>query len=122
MSTPVKTPGSEADYLEGLRAFDRDSNGLISVAELRNALGALGERLADPEVRGHSIIPLGSTFQIIQLIQAHEERSPGYICIYITVQMDQLLQGVEIITMVRWITQRLSRWFFLLELHCTSLK
>merc|ERR1712183_112175 len=50
ISTPVKTPGSEADYLEGFHAFDRDSNGLVSVAELRNVLGTLGERLTDVEL------------------------------------------------------------------------
>lgn len=51
-----KEVGSFADFMEGLRVFDKDESGKILVAELRHALLALGERLtveeADEIVQG----------------------------------------------------------------------
>jgi len=41
--------GSFADFMEGLRVFDKDESGKILVAELRHALLALGERLTVEE-------------------------------------------------------------------------
>ena len=41
---------SEADFVEGLRTFDRDGTGMISVAELRHVLTSLGEKLTEQQV------------------------------------------------------------------------
>jgi len=37
------------DFIEGLRHFDKDGNGLITSAELRHLLTTLGEKLSDEE-------------------------------------------------------------------------
>jgi len=44
-----KEIGSFADFMEGLRVFDKEECGKILVAELRHALLALGERLTVDE-------------------------------------------------------------------------
>jgi len=44
-----KEVGTFADFMEGLRVFDKDESGKILVAELRHALLALGERLTVDE-------------------------------------------------------------------------
>jgi myosin light chain 6 len=44
-----KEVGTFADFMEGLRVFDKDESGKILVAELRHALLALGERLTVEE-------------------------------------------------------------------------
>jgi Ca2+-binding EF-hand superfamily protein len=44
-----KEVGTYADFMEGLRVFDKEENGKILVAELRHALLALGERLTVEE-------------------------------------------------------------------------
>jgi len=44
-----KEVGGFADFMEGLRVFDKDESGKILVAELRHALLALGERLTVEE-------------------------------------------------------------------------
>lgn len=44
-----KEVGTMADFMEGLRVFDKDESGKILVAELRHALLALGERLTIDE-------------------------------------------------------------------------
>lgn len=41
---------TEADFVEGLRTFDRDGTGMISVAELRHVLTSLGEKLTEQQV------------------------------------------------------------------------
>ena len=41
---------TEADFIEGLRTFDRDGTGTISVAELRHVLTSLGEKLSEQQV------------------------------------------------------------------------
>lgn len=41
---------TEADFIEGLRTFDRDGTGTISVAELRHVLTNLGEKLSGAQV------------------------------------------------------------------------
>lgn len=41
-----KEVGSNADFIEGLKVFDKEENGKIMHAELRHVLLALGERLA----------------------------------------------------------------------------
>jgi len=45
-----KEVGSYADFVEGLKVFDKDECGKILVAELRHILLALGERLSAEEV------------------------------------------------------------------------
>jgi len=44
-----KEVGTFADFMEGLRVFDKEESGKILVAELRHALLALGERLTVEE-------------------------------------------------------------------------
>eukprot|EP00049_Salpingoeca_infusionum_P021695 m.4172 g.4172 ORF g.4172 m.4172 type:complete len:153 (-) comp4435_c0_seq1:2344-2802(-) len=45
-----KPVGTEADYIEGLRVFDKDGNGTINAAELRHVLASLGEKLSDDDL------------------------------------------------------------------------
>ncbi|KAF7639920.1 EF-hand domain-containing protein [Meloidogyne graminicola] len=45
-----KEVGSYADFMEGLKVFDKDESGKIMAAELRHVLQALGERLDAEEV------------------------------------------------------------------------
>lgn len=44
-----KEVGTFADFMEGLRVFDKEESGKILVAEVRHALLALGERLTVEE-------------------------------------------------------------------------
>lgn len=37
------------DFIEGLRHFDKDGNGFITIAELRHLLTTIGEKLSDEE-------------------------------------------------------------------------
>ncbi len=48
--TKSKDVGQFEDYLEGLKVFDKEANGLISAAEMRHVLTALGEKLSDEEM------------------------------------------------------------------------
>jgi len=48
--TKEKEVGTFADFMEGLKVFDKDECGKILAAELRHVLMALGERLAEDEV------------------------------------------------------------------------
>jgi myosin light chain 6 len=45
-----KEVGTMADYMEGLKVFDKDETGKITSAELKHVLASLGERLALHEV------------------------------------------------------------------------
>jgi len=45
-----KEQGTFADFMEGLRVFDKDESGKILAAELRHILLALGERLNTDQV------------------------------------------------------------------------
>jgi len=48
--TKEKDAGSFADFMEGLKVFDKEECGKILAAELRHILLALGERLSTEEV------------------------------------------------------------------------
>jgi len=45
-----KPVGSQNDFIEGLRVFDKEENGKITGAELKHVLLALGERLDQDQV------------------------------------------------------------------------
>uniref|UniRef100_A0A915KB18 EF-hand domain-containing protein n=1 Tax=Romanomermis culicivorax TaxID=13658 RepID=A0A915KB18_ROMCU len=45
-----KEVGTFADFMEGLKVFDKDESGKIMAAELRHVLLALGERLSADDV------------------------------------------------------------------------
>lgn len=42
--------GTFADFMEAFKTFDREGQGFVSAAELRQVLVSLGERLTEPEV------------------------------------------------------------------------
>ncbi|XP_013401274.1 myosin essential light chain, striated adductor muscle [Lingula anatina] len=46
----IKDSGTFADFMEAFKTFDREGQGLISAAEVRHVLTALGERLSDDDV------------------------------------------------------------------------
>lgn len=48
--TKEKEQGTFADFMEGLRVFDKDETGKILAAEVRHILLALGERLTTDDV------------------------------------------------------------------------
>ncbi|XP_013778353.1 myosin, essential light chain-like [Limulus polyphemus] len=45
-----KEQGTHADFMEGLKVYDKSENGTMLAAELAHVLLSLGERLSDPEV------------------------------------------------------------------------
>ncbi|VDL61272.1 unnamed protein product [Hymenolepis diminuta] len=45
-----KKTNNPEEFIEGFKVFDKESNGLISAAELRHLLTQLGERLTEKEV------------------------------------------------------------------------
>jgi myosin light chain 6 len=45
-----KDTGTQADFIEGLKVFDKEENGKVMGAELRHILQALGERLKAEDV------------------------------------------------------------------------
>ena len=50
MARKMKDSDSEEQLKEAFRVFDKDQNGFISAAELRNVLTNLGEKLTDDEI------------------------------------------------------------------------
>lgn len=45
-----KTGGSFEHFAEAFRIFDRESNGMVSMAEIRHLLTSLGEKMSNSEV------------------------------------------------------------------------
>lgn len=50
MARKMKDIDNEEEIREAFRVFDKDGNGFISAAELRNVMTNLGEKLTDGEV------------------------------------------------------------------------
>lgn len=46
----INTPGSAAEFIDGLRVFDKDGSGFMSAADLRHVLTAIGEKMTDKQV------------------------------------------------------------------------
>ncbi|CAF3985296.1 unnamed protein product [Adineta steineri] len=46
---PAKNFGTYEDFMEGLKLFDKESNGMMSLAELTQVLVAMAEKL-DPRI------------------------------------------------------------------------
>lgn len=42
---PEKTYGTYEDFMEGLKLYDKESNGLLSLAELSQVLVAMAEKI-----------------------------------------------------------------------------
>uniref|UniRef100_A0A5K3G1R7 EF-hand domain-containing protein n=1 Tax=Mesocestoides corti TaxID=53468 RepID=A0A5K3G1R7_MESCO len=71
-----KEEGTFADYMEAFKTFDREGQGIISLAELRHVLTNYGERLSDSEVD-----------EIIKLVKLHID-SDG------NVKYEEFIKGV----------------------------
>lgn len=52
-----KEQGTQDEFIEGLRVFDKDGNGFINSAELRHVLTSLGKR-----EKRHSSVRPGACF------------------------------------------------------------
>lgn len=57
VSFSKKRPAKEDDFVEALRVFDRDGNGMISAAQLRHVLMNLGDKMNEEQV--DAIVSLG---------------------------------------------------------------
>lgn len=50
MARKVKDTGTEDEIMEAFRAFDKNGDGFVSAAELRQVMDSLGEKLSDNEI------------------------------------------------------------------------
>ncbi|RIB17664.1 hypothetical protein C2G38_2131912 [Gigaspora rosea] len=50
MARKVKDSDAEEELKEAFKVFDKDNNGLISAAELRQVMNNIGEKLTDEEI------------------------------------------------------------------------
>lgn len=50
MARKTKELDTEDEFIEAFRVFDRDGNGFVSAAELRDVLTSMGEKMTDEEV------------------------------------------------------------------------
>jgi len=50
MARKVKDTGIEDEIMEAFRAFDKNGDGFVSAAELRQVMDSLGEKLSDNEI------------------------------------------------------------------------
>ncbi|KAF0414443.1 calmodulin [Gigaspora margarita] len=50
MARKVKDSDAEEELKEAFKVFDKDNNGLISAAELRQVMNSIGEKLTDEEI------------------------------------------------------------------------
>lgn len=46
-----KPTGTKEDFLEGMKVFDKEGNGMVNVVEIQHILGSLGEALSTDEVK-----------------------------------------------------------------------
>jgi Ca2+-binding EF-hand superfamily protein len=47
----LPTTGTKEDFTEGMKVFDKDSNGYVLAVEIQHVLGSLGESLSPNEVQ-----------------------------------------------------------------------
>ncbi|CAG8831828.1 11091_t:CDS:2, partial [Gigaspora margarita] len=50
MARKVKDSDAEEELKEAFKVFDKDNNGLISAAELKQVMNSIGEKLTDEEI------------------------------------------------------------------------
>ncbi|CAG8739483.1 22704_t:CDS:2, partial [Dentiscutata erythropus] len=50
MNRKMKDTDAEEELKEAFKVFDKDSNGLISAAELKSVMSSIGEKLTDEEI------------------------------------------------------------------------
>ncbi|ESO96150.1 hypothetical protein LOTGIDRAFT_231855 [Lottia gigantea] len=77
--TAIKDTGTFADFKEAFKTFDREGQGFISSAEMRQVLVSLGDRMTDAEVD-----------QIVQCTDIREDFCP---IIFISEFIQKILDG-----------------------------
>ena len=78
------------DFVEGLKHFDKEGNGLISAVELRHLLTGLGEKMSEEEVESlihgkedsqvrYNLVFLGFNFNLIDRCGGRKARHEVYL-------------------------------------------